>query len=153
MPRPTARRWTLGLVPLLALVACNDPFQVIETVDFAESLGIDLAQMELLPEGIYRQDLTVGTGAELVPGSTATADYTGWLADGTQFGQGTAFAFTLGDGRRVDGWDPGVEGMLVGGVRRVIIPPELAYGDAPPLGSSIPEGAILVFEITLTDVQ
>ena len=104
-------------------------------------------------------DLTIGTGATAVAGTTATVSYSGWLYDtgkangkGNQFDAGS-FAFVLGAGTVVKGFDQGVTGMKVGGQRRLIIPPELAYGSSPPSGSSIPVNATLVFDITLTAIR
>lgn len=107
-------------------------------------------------------DLTIGTGATATAGHAATVDYTGWLYDsskpdykGTQFdtsiGRGP-FTFTVGAGQVIRGWDQGVPGMRVGGVRRLIIPPDLAYGSAGANGV-IPPNATLVFDITLLGVQ
>jgi len=103
-------------------------------------------------------DLRVGTGTAASNGRTLTVAYTGWLFDparpdqkGTQFDSGTAFSFTLGAGRVIRGWDQGVLGMQVGGLRRLTIPPELAYGST---GSGpIPPNASLVFDIELLSVQ
>ena len=101
-------------------------------------------------------DLVVGTGATAVSGSTVTVTYTGWLYDtgkangkGTQFDSGS-FPFVVGTGV-ITGFSQGVVGMKVGGQRRVIIPPDLGYGNNPPSG--IPANATLVFEITLTAVS
>ena len=103
-------------------------------------------------------DLTVGTGATVGNGSRATVSYTGWLYDtsktagkGNQFDSGS-FTFVVGAGTVVKGFDQGVVGMKVGGQRRLIIPPELAYGNQSP-SASIPPNATLVFDITLTNVQ
>jgi FKBP-type peptidyl-prolyl cis-trans isomerase FkpA len=104
-------------------------------------------------------DLVVGTGATANTGNTATVTYTGYLYDSSKTGgKGTAFqtgsfAFVVGAGNVVKGFDQGVVGMKVGGQRRLTIPPELAYGSNPPAGSAIPVNATLVFEITLTSVQ
>jgi FKBP-type peptidyl-prolyl cis-trans isomerase FkpA len=109
--------------------------------------------------GTFTQtDLVVGTGATANTGSVATVTYNGWLYDtskvdgkGTFFDGGTGFSFTLGAGQVIAGWDQGVVGMRVGGQRRLIIPPDLAYGSS---GSGpIPPNATLVFDITLTGVQ
>jgi FKBP-type peptidyl-prolyl cis-trans isomerase FkpA len=106
-------------------------------------------------------DLRVGTGAEAVAGRRLIVNYTGWLYDpsrpeqkGAQFdtsaGRGP-FPFVLGAGGVITGWDRGVVGMRVGGQRRLVIPPELAYGSS---GSGpIPPNATLVFDIELLDVQ
>jgi len=103
-------------------------------------------------------DLLVGTGAEAVTGKTATVTYSGWLYDtkkadgkGTFFDGNSGFSFTLGAGQVIAGWDQGVVGMKVGGQRRLIIPPDLAYGSQGR--SSIPPNATLLFDITLTGVQ
>ena len=67
-------RW-MAMMLLVGAAACSDPFEVIEEVVFDSSLGIDLATMTLLPNGVYIEDLVVGTGAELTPGATATVDH------------------------------------------------------------------------------
>jgi FKBP-type peptidyl-prolyl cis-trans isomerase len=110
---------------------------------------------------VVKADLLVGTGAEAVAGKALTVNYTGWLykmgADGSkgaQFDSSTGrgpFAFTLGAGKVIKGWDQGVVGMKVGGKRSLIVPPDLAYG-ANGYGS-IPPNATLVFEIELLTVQ
>jgi FKBP-type peptidyl-prolyl cis-trans isomerase FkpA len=104
-------------------------------------------------------DLVVGTGAVVNNGNRATVIYTGWLYDssrtdgkGTQFDSGAGFSFVVGAGQVIAGWDRGVPGMRVGGTRRLIIPPELAYGSRSP-SAAIPPNATLVFDITLTGVQ
>jgi FKBP-type peptidyl-prolyl cis-trans isomerase FkpA len=110
--------------------------------------------------GVYTQtDLVVGTGATAVVGSIVTVNYTGWLYDtgrpngkGTQFDSGTIPAFVLGSGNLIQGFQQGIVGMKVGGQRRLILPPELAYGNNSP-SSTIPANATLVFEITLTSVS
>ena len=105
-------------------------------------------------------DLIVGTGALAQSGSRVTVAYTGWLHDssrpdakGTEFQTNPSFAFTLGVGAVIRGWDQGVVGMRVGGQRRLVLPPDLAYGSNPPLGSPIPPNATLVFDVTLNSVQ
>jgi len=112
--------------------------------------------------GTFTQtDLVVGTGADATVGKLVTVNYTGWLYDtsktdgkGTQFDSSIGkqpFPFTLGAGQVIKGWDQGVVGMKVGGSRRLIIPPDLAYGAS---GSGpIPPNATLVFDISLLSVQ
>ena len=106
-------------------------------------------------------DLAVGTGPAAANGDSLTVSYTGWLWDpngvdnkGQVFDSASAaapFAFVLGTGQVIAGWDQGVVGMLVGGVRRLIIPPALAYGEA---GSGpIPPNATIIFEIGLIAIQ
>ena len=105
-------------------------------------------------------DLTVGTGTEAVSGGVLTVNYTGWVYDpskpdkkGLQFDTSvgkTPFTFTLGNGSVIKGWDQGLVGMKVGGVRRLVIPPSLAYGAAR--NNSIPPYSTLVFDIELVDI-
>jgi len=106
-------------------------------------------------------DLLVGTGGDLLTGATPTVDYTGWLYDastsdkkGLQFDSSvgrTPFTFTLGAGQVIKGWDQGLPGMRVGGNRRLIIPPSLAYGEMR--NGLIPPNATLVFDIALLSIQ
>ena len=107
-------------------------------------------------------DILEGTGPMASSGHTATVKYTGWLysADapehkGTKFdssiGRGP-FAFKLGAGQVIRGWDQGVQGMKVGGQRRLVLPPEFGYG-ARGAGSAIPPNATLVFDVELLDVK
>ena len=82
--------------------------------------------------------------------------YTGWLADGTKFDssvdRGQSFSFTIGTGQVIKGWDEGVATMNVGGKRRLIIPPDLAYGESgyPPI---IPANAELTFDVELLEIR
>ena len=109
------------------------------------------------PKVLIVQDLIVGTGAEANSGDSVTVQYVGVLfANGKEFDSswkaGKPFTFDLGSGGVIAGWDQGVEGMKVGGRRRLIIPAELAYGAAgsPP---SIPANAALVFDVDLVSVK
>lgn len=105
--------------------------------------------------GLEIYDLQPGTGAEAVAGKTVTAHYVGTLADGTKFDssldRGEPFSFTLGAGQVIQGWDLGIQGMKIGSVRRLVIAPELGYGDRA-IGP-IPAGSTLVFEVQLLDVK
>jgi FKBP-type peptidyl-prolyl cis-trans isomerase FkpA len=107
--------------------------------------------------------LKPGTGAAIQAGKIAVVQYTGWLYEaaavdhkGKQFDSsrtaGAPFTFPLGAGQVIKGWDQGVLGMKVGESRRLIIPPELAYGDNGASGV-IPPGATLVFDIDLVAVE
>ena len=106
--------------------------------------------------GLKYEDTKVGTGAEAKAGQTAVVHYTGWLTNGTKFDsskdRGQPFSFPLGGGRVIKGWDEGVQGMKVGGVRKLTIPPNLGYG-AQGAGGVIPPNATLVFEVELLDVR
>jgi len=103
----------------------------------------------------------LGTGTDAVAGKALTVNYTGWLYDasktdakGIQFETsvgGTPFTFTLGANQVIQGWERGIPGMKIGGVRRLVIPSSLAYGASR--NGPIPPYASLVFEIELLDVQ
>ena len=107
-------------------------------------------------------DVRVGTGAEATAGRRVTVHYTGWLYSasgpenkGQQFDSsvgGTPFSFTLGASEVIRGWDQGVVGMRVGGQRRLVIPPGLAYGSTGAGGGRIPPNATLIFDIELLSV-
>jgi len=109
-----------------------------------------------------KKDLVVGTGAEIKAGQNALVHYTGWLYDaaapdnkGKQFDSsagGEPFDFPLGGGAVIKGWDEGVVGMKVGGKRRLVIPPDMAYGNSGA-GGVIPPGATLVFDVELVEIQ
>lgn len=105
--------------------------------------------------GLRYEDVKVGTGDTAESGKTVTVHYTGWLTDGKKFDsskdRGQPFDFPLGGGRVIKGWDEGVRGMKVGGVRKLTIPPELGYG-ARGAGGAIPPNATLVFEVELLKV-
>ena len=124
-------------------------FEVIAETAFAPSLEIDLADFTLLDSGVYIQDEVVGGGASAELGTTLDLRYTGWLSNGTEFDAGT-FAFLMGSNQVIPGFEFGIVGMKVGGVRRMIIPPALAYGAR---GSGpVPGGAIVIFRVELDSV-
>lgn len=113
--------------------------------------------------GFTRTDLQVGTGREAQKGKGVSVHYTGWLYDPTQPGmkgrmfdsstQRGQFDFVLGAGQVIPGWDQGFDGMKIGGRRRLIIPPSLAYGVDGAGGGIIPPNATLIFEMELLDVE
>ena len=127
-----------------AAVACNDsPTSPSSTPAFSQT------------------DLRVGTGEEAASGRVLTVHYTGWLYDpsrpdnkGAQFDSsldGDPFRFTLGIGGVIAGWDRGLPGMKAGGVRRLVIPPSLGYGNFR--NGPIPPNAALLFDIELIAVE
>jgi FKBP-type peptidyl-prolyl cis-trans isomerase FkpA len=110
--------------------------------------------------GLQYEDTQVGTGAEATAGQYVTVHYTGWLqnADGSagkkfdsSKDRNDPFQFPLGAGNVIKGWDQGVQGMKVGGVRKLIIPASLGYG-ARGAGGVIPPNATLIFEVELLGV-
>ena len=144
------RAWFLtgrGLILILAAIvsgSCDDsPTSPSPTPSFSQT------------------DIRAGTGDEATSGRVVTVNYTGWLYDesrpdgkGGQFDTSVGreeFSFTLGIGQVIAGWDRGVPGMKVGGLRRLVIPPSLGYGNVR--NGPIPPNASLVFEIELLGVR
>lgn len=106
--------------------------------------------------GLQYVDLVVGLGREAHAGETAVVHYTGTLIDGTKFNsskdRNAPFSFRLGAGQVIKGWDEGVEGMKIGGIRKLVIPPQLGYGSRRA-GTVIPPHATLNFEVELLDLR
>ena len=107
--------------------------------------------------GLQYEEITLGDGAEAKAGHNVTVHYTGWLrnADGSAGAKfdsskdrNDPFEFPLGAGRVIQGWDEGVQGMKIGGKRKLIIPSALGYG-ARGAGGAIPPNATLIFDVEL----
>ena len=167
------RRVALATSMLLAISACGDDSRQDASIDpistqstqsyeapmpptFAPALDIDLTRMEEPAAGLFRRDLVIGEGAFATPGDLVEVHYTGWLPDGKQFDSSRSkspFAFQLGEGMVIEGWDLGVAGMREGGKRQLVIPPDLGYGAAGAGGGIIPGNATLVFEVELIRVD
>lgn len=156
---------------LVALVACGGgeeaaEIPVTETAngsatgapslpEFAESLNVDLSQMQRSASGLYSLDLEEGTGLAAKQGHVVTVHYTGWLPTGDEFDSsrdGEPYSFQLGRRTVIAGWEEGVKGMRIGTKRRLVIPPSLAYGQRGQPGA-IPPNAYLVFDIELLDIR
>jgi FKBP-type peptidyl-prolyl cis-trans isomerase len=120
------------------------------------SQGATMSATTTTASGLKYEDIKQGDGAVATAGKTVSVHYTGWLTDGNKFDsskdRGQPFEFPLGGGRVIKGWDEGVEGMKVGGTRKLTIPPELGYGSRGA-GGVIPPGATLVFEVELLKVR
>ncbi len=112
------------------------------------------------PSGLQYEDTTIGEGEQATPGQQVQVHYTGWLYQNGQQGakfdssrdRNDPFAFSLGAGMVIRGWDEGVAGMKIGGKRTLIIPPELGYG-ARGAGGAIPPNATLKFDVELLGVR
>ena len=105
--------------------------------------------------GLQYIDVKRGEGAPARAGGTAVVHYTGWLVSGGKFDssvdRGTPFDFAIGAGQVIRGWDEGVAGMKPGGVRKLIVPPELGYGARG--GGPIPPNSTLIFEVELLELR
>ena len=112
------------------------------------------------PSGLKYDDIKIGTGTEAVPGKIVVVNYTGWLSENGAKGRkfdssldrNRPFAFPLGQGRVIAGWEEGVRGMKVGGKRMLIIPSQLGYGEQGA-GPAIPPRAELIFDVELLEVK
>jgi FKBP-type peptidyl-prolyl cis-trans isomerase len=106
--------------------------------------------------GLQYEDIKIGEGDAATAGKTVAVHYTGWLTNGKKFDsskdRGQPFEFPLGGGRVIKGWDEGVQGMKVGGVRKLTIPASLGYGSRGA-GGAIPPDATLVFEVELLKIR
>src|SRR6266446_4157681 len=140
-----------GALAALLLVALTPPSPAADGAP---------GKMTELASGLKYTDTNVGTGAEATKGHKVSVHYTGWLYNngtkGAKFDssldRGQPFAFGLGGGQVIQGWDEGVAGMKVGGKRTLIIPPGLGYG-ARGAGGVIPPNATLMFDVELLGVQ
>lgn len=150
----------LAAVVVVGFVAQGDPE---EAEDFSTTIEASTEKPTVeIPEGekpteLVSEDLTVGEGPAAEAGDKVSVQYVGVLyGNGKEFdsnwGSGQPFEVELGAGQVIQGWDQGLEGMQVGGVRRLIIPPDLAYGEAgsPP---AIPKNATLVFQVELVGLE
>ncbi|MDH7602805.1 MAG: FKBP-type peptidyl-prolyl cis-trans isomerase [Armatimonadota bacterium] len=117
--------------------------------------AVDLRKFKTTASGVKYHDLRVGRGALAEPNCRVTVHYKGWLKDGTLFDssltRGEPYTFTLGTGEVIRGWDEGIRGMRVGGVRQLIVPPKLGYGGKAV--GRIPPNSTLYFEVQLLAVS
>lgn len=157
---------TLILFPLaLTLAACggdeNGPAEVVlqdpADISYASSLNVDISSRYLQPSGLYIRDIEPGEGDPTVAGDVMVVHYSGWVNDGTLFDSSRnpgrdPFTVRVGAGNVIAGWEEGLLGMRVGGIRQLVIPPQLAYGAQSP-SPLIPAGSVLIFEIELLEVN
>jgi len=160
----------IHLSPLLLLAACapgnsattKGCRSMSATNDIPVTSAVDSLQVTRTASGLGIQELRVGTGPVAEPGRFVSVHYTGWLTDGTEFdssrkpsrlgGSPEPLDFALGRQQVIDGWDEGIAGMKVGGRRKLVIPPGLAYG-AQGMGGVIPPSATLIFDVELCAVS
>ncbi len=122
----------------------------VERTTFAPSLNVDLSKMSRRASGLYVQDLRMGDGAIAARERTVAIKYIGWLPNGKQFDSGE-ISVSLGKNSVIRAWEEGLLGMRVGGIRRIVSPPNMAYGNRGA-GNDIPPGAVLVFEMQMMSV-
>lgn len=129
--------------------------KVPETLSDGTKPGDEDAKLIEVTPGLKYRDLKPGNGTRTPEGATVVVDYTGWLTNGTSFDSSLPTpkpaTFVIGSGV-IPGWQKGIPGMMPGGVRKLVISPDLAYG-AQGSGSKVPPNATLVFEIELVDAK
>ena len=154
---------TAALIPAVAALTLISACGKDATLDipsnpavevYAASLGVNIAGMTKKSDALYVQDVVVGTGADAVAGKTLRMTYSGFLINGTKFDSnvgGAAFSFQLGAGQVISGWDLGIQGMKVGGKRKIVIGSALGYGRTGQ--GPIPPNATLVFDVEVLSSQ
>ena len=152
---PTTNSYVPAILAALLLVVGCGGEETNATMETEWQFSAELANPVETETGLQYEDLQEGSGAEAAAGMSVTVHYTGWLTDGTMFDSskngGQPFQFRVGVGQVISGWDQGVAGMKVGGIRRLVIPADLGYG-ARGAGGAIPPNATLVFTVELLTV-
>jgi len=152
-------------VNIPAVIACIFSF-TLATPLYAQTSDVSRttsSKLDAMPTELKKIDIKEGHGAEAQKGKVVVVHYTGWLYDasapegkGKKFDSSldrkVPFGFFLGEGKVIKGWDEGVVGMKVGGVRRLIIPPAMGYGEHGA-GGVIPPNATLIFDVELIEVK
>ncbi len=160
-------------IAAMALVACtssdvnNGTNDETQPSNGSQTPAADGGEMTQGPPAVTGEPITTGSGLQFIDieqgkgdapkaSQTVVVHYTGWLeSDGTKFDssvdRGTPFSFTIGEGQVISGWDEGLATMQVGGKRRLIIPPDLAYGKSGQ--GAIPPNATLIFDVELLEIQ
>lgn len=143
----------LGAVAYFAFIV-NQPSR---EKSVADTTSQNTQQKKELPQAteLKIEDIKVGDGPEVKSGDTVKIHYTGTLTDGTKFDssldRGTPFVTKIGVGQVIEGWDKGVVGMKVGGVRKLTIPPSMGYGDQQ--AGEIPPNSTLIFQVELLGIE
>jgi FKBP-type peptidyl-prolyl cis-trans isomerase len=139
---------TATSVPPSAIISTN-PTQVEATA------GANMDNYITDPSGLKYLDETIGSGPQVKAGDTVTVNYIGTLENGTKFDssfdRNQPFTTQIGVGQVIKGWDEGIIGMRAGGKRKLIIPPDLGYGNQP--AGSIPPNSTLIFEVDLLSIK
>ena len=130
-------------------------FLVLFVLLFYGLLAVLPKNTEMQSQELKIEDLKVGEGDEVSDGDTLSVHYTGTLLDGSVFDSSQGrdpFEFKIGQGDVIEGWDKGIVGMKKGGIRKLTIPPSLAYGDQG-YGNTIPPNSTLIFEVELLEIK
>lgn len=141
-----------GTALLVALAACTEDPAGFDCNDVPTAIATTRGDTVVTATGLRYIQTRAGTGPVVENCEGVALRYTGMLLDGTQFDTGT-FSFTPGTGQVIPGFEQGVIGARVGETRRLIVPPDLAYGAQPPAGSGIPANATLVFDVEVLEVE
>ena len=129
--------------------------RMAETLTYASELEVDFTRMERTSSGLWIEEIAEGVGRQAMTGRETVIQYIGYLPDGTVVDAsvgGEPFSFDLGSPDVIRGWNEGIAGMKVGGRRRLVVRPGLAYGSRGR-SPAVPPQAVLVFEIQLVDVR
>lgn len=128
----------------------------VDSDKLIEDDNLNIQGVEQNMENLIIEDLEIGEGKEVKQNDTVVIHYTGTLQDGTKFDssidRGLPFETQIGVGMVIPGWDQGVLGMKIGGKRKLVVPPELAYGEQGA-GEVIPPNSTLIFELELLDIK
>lgn len=152
--RRAARQRNLRIIAIVVglFILAVAAFAIYSVIQERETSG----NMITTASGLQYEDLVVGSGQEARAGDTVSVHYTGLLADGSKFDssldRGVPFEFTIGARMVIPGWDEGLQGMKVGGKRKLVIPSNLAYG-AAGIPGVIPQNATLTFEVELVAIK
>ena len=139
------------VLPATLLLSCVDstgpPHALIELTEFAPGLGVDLDAMRKVGGGLYVEDIRLGDGTELRFEQEVTLAYDLYLPDGTHVIRHDDARFVMGCNSVVPGLSAGVDGMRVGGIRRLVVPPRMGYGEEAPWPLEVPPFSILVYRV------
>jgi FKBP-type peptidyl-prolyl cis-trans isomerase len=154
--RAAANGYAIGTIPPKRSTRADTTTAIARSASTSAARYAERRIMPTTSSGLQYDDLLVGQGAVAQAGQYVSVHYTGWLTNGRKFDssldRGDPFSFHLGQGQVIAGWDEGVQGMQIGGKRKLTIPSDLGYG---PYGAGgvIPPDATLVFEVELLGVQ
>jgi FKBP-type peptidyl-prolyl cis-trans isomerase len=149
-------KWMVGVAILYLILTFGCDQGEKMSVSTEQPRSIEDKLFIVTGSGLKYYDIKSGSGEIAKSGNLVSVHYTGWLTDGKRFDSSVLrqkpFSFPIGQGRVIAGWDKGVAGMQIGGIRQLVIPPELGYGESGA-GGVIPPGATLIFEVELLEIS